>query len=58
MSVAAWIWGTNSFVSRRRWFVWASVQKSEDPVARIARVTFTSPALYAAWASAHEPNWF
>ena len=57
MSVAAWIAGMNSRVSRRRYSVRVRAQKSDEPVTRIARLTTTSPALYAACASSHAPNW-
>src|SRR2546427_10983904 len=57
MSVAAWMAGTYSRVSRRRCFVRVRFQKFDEPVTRIARITLPSPALYAACASSHEPNW-
>ncbi|OGK99538.1 MAG: hypothetical protein A3D33_11140 [Candidatus Rokubacteria bacterium RIFCSPHIGHO2_02_FULL_73_26] len=55
-SVAAWIAGTKSSVSRRSRPVRASAQKSVEPVRRTARATTVSPALYAACARSQEPN--
>src|SRR5438552_8221002 len=43
MSVAAWMAGTYSRVSRRRYFVRVRFQKFDEPVTRIARITLPSP---------------
>ncbi len=45
MTVAAWMAGTNSFVSCFRNRLRARVQKSLDPTARMAWTIFNSPAL-------------